>query len=254
MKFLAMAFAGLIVFSGVVQAAPPVTGRNTMMVRGRAQDIYFYPSIGTPRGSVLFVPGDGGWRGFAVEIAQVVSRAGYDVYGLDDNVYLESFTGTTTLSETDVMRDFNDIAKWIDQGRSARISLVGWSEGAGLCLLAAASPEGKNLFSGLITMGLPESNVLGWRTLDDLTWLTKRTPNEPLFQSKDYIRRVAPLRLWMLQSTKDEYVPLDKSKELFAAAAEPKKFSAIDATSHRFDGNQKELYRLLEEGLQWLNG
>jgi dienelactone hydrolase len=254
MKFLSFVFVSLFLVSEVAQAATHTPGRNIVMVRGQAQAIYFYPAVGAPHGSVLFVPGDGGWRGFAVDVAQVVSKAGYDVYGLDDNVYLESFTGKTALSATDVMHDFQDIAAWIAQGRTSKISLVGWSEGAGLCLLGAASPEGKSLFSGLITMGLPENNVLGWRTVDDLTWLTKKTPNEPLFRSMDYIRQVTPLRLWMLQSTTDEYVPLDKSRELFAAAAEPKKFSAIDATSHRFDGNQKELYRLIEEGLQWLNG
>jgi dienelactone hydrolase len=203
---------------------------------------------------ILFVPGDGGWRGFAIDIAQVMSKAGYDVYGLNTKRYLESFTGKTTLRETEVMGDFRDIAMWIDQGRSARISLVGWSEGAGLCLLGAASPEGKNVFTGLITLGLPENSVLGWRMVDYLTWITKRAPNEPVFHSLDYIHRVTPLRLWMLQSTKDEYVPLDRSRALFTAAMEPKRFSAIEASNHRFDGNQKELYRLIEEGLRWLNG
>jgi hypothetical protein len=57
----------------------------------------------------------------------------------------------------------------------------------------------------------------------------------------------------MLQSTKDAYVPLETSRALFAAAREPKKFSAIEANNHRFEGNQKELLRLLAEGLRWLN-
>ena len=152
------------------------------------------------------------------------------------------------------MNDFREIAMWIAQGQDARVSLVGWSEGAGLCLLGAASPEGKSLFSGLITLGLPEQNILGWRLADYLSWITKKTPNEPVFNSIDYISRVTPLRFWMLQSTRDEYVPLDKSREMFAAAAEPKRFSAIEARNHRFEGNQKELFRLLQEGLRWLNG
>jgi dienelactone hydrolase len=254
MKPLAFVFAGLLVFSGVARAATHTPGRNSVWVRGQAQDIYFYPAQGALRGSVLFVPGDGGWRGFAIDIAQVMSQAGYDVYGLDTRRYLESFTGKTALRETDVTNDFREIGVWMAQGQAARISLVGWSEGAGLCLLGAASPEGKSIFTGLITLGLPVQNILGWRMVDYLSWITKKTPNEPVFRSVDYINRVTPLRLWMLQSTKDEYVPLDKSRELFAAASEPKRFSAIEANNHRFDGNQKELYRLIEEGLRWLNG
>jgi uncharacterized protein len=245
---------GLFAFSGSGECAPHTPGRNAVVVHGQAQDIYFYPAQGTTHGTVLFLPGDGGWRGFAIDLAQVMARAGYAVYGLDTKRYLESLNDKTPRHEMDVMNDFHDIALWITQGQPERISLVGWSEGAGLCLLGAASPEGKNLFTGLVTLGLPEQNILGWRLADYLTWITKKTPNEPVFRSIDYIRRVTPLRLWMLQSTRDEYIPLNKGRDMFAAASEPKRFSAIDASNHRFEGNQKELFRLLEEGLRWLNG
>jgi dienelactone hydrolase len=254
MKPLLVAFVCPLIFIGVAQAAAHTTGRNAVGVRGQTQDVYLYPAQGAVHGSVLFVPGDGGWRGLAIDIARTMSGAGYDVYGLDTKRYLAGFTGNTPLRETDVMHDFHEIAVWIAQGRSARISLVGWSEGAGLCLLAAASPEGKSVFTGLITLGLPEKNILGWRTVDYLTWITKKMPDEPAFRSLDYMHRVSPLRLWMLQSTKDEYVPLENSRTLFSAASEPKRFSAIEARNHRFDGNQNELYRLIREGLQWLNG
>jgi hypothetical protein len=90
--------------------------------------------------------------------------------------------------------------------------------------------------------------------VDYLTWITKKTPNEPLFHSMDYMHRVSPLRLWMLQSTKDEYVPLESSRALFIAASEPKRFTPVEASNHRFEGNQSELYRLIQEGLRWLNG
>ena len=254
MRPLALTFAVVVIFSGVATATTHAQGRNTVAIRGQAQNVYFYHSQGPVHGSVLFVPGDGGWHGFAIDLAQVMSRAGYDVYGLDTKRYLESFTGTTALRETDVMSDFRDIAVWITQGQAAKVNLVGWSEGAGLCLLGAASPEGKGLFTGLIALGLPEKNILGWRVVDYLSWITKNTPNEPVFYSLDYIHRVSPLRLWMLQSTKDEYVPLDISRALFRAASEPKRFSAIEANNHRFEGNQGELYRLIQEGLRWLNG
>jgi dienelactone hydrolase len=251
---LALAFAALLIFSRVAAAETHAQGRNTVWIRGQAQDVYFYPSQGVLHGYVLFVPGDGGWRGFAIDIAEVMSQAGYDVYGLDTKRYLESFTGKTALREADVMIDFRDIAAWITQGRATKVSLVGWSEGAGLCLLGAASPEGKAVFTGLITLGLPEENILGWRVVDYLSWITKKTPNEPVFHSVDYIRRVSPLRLWMLQSTRDEYVPLNSSRALFSAASEPKRFTAVEANNHRFEGNQSELYRLIQEGLRWLNG
>ena len=225
MKPVAVVFACLLVFVTTAQAATHTAGRNGVGVRGQTQDVYFYPAQSAVRGSVLFVPGDGGWRGLAIDIARNMSYAGYDVYGLDTKRYLTSFTGNSPLHEADVMHDFHDIAVWIAEGRAARLSLVGWSEGAGLCLLAAASPEGKSIFTGLITLGLPEKNILGWRTIDYLTWITRKTPDEPTFRSIDYMNRVSPLRLWMLQSTQDEYVPLNDSRALFSAALEPKSAS-----------------------------
>ena len=241
---------------GANPALPSRTaGRNAVIIRGQIQDVYYYPakSPAVSLNPVLFLGGDAGVRGFAVDLAQSMSEWGYDVYSLDTKRYLESFTGKTTLKEADVMNDFGQMAAWIDPARARRISLVGWSEGAGLCLLGAAPPQNKELFSGVVTLGLPGQSALGWRFADDLTWITKAPPKEPAFRSAEYMPKVAPLRLWMLQSTKDEYVPLETSRALFAAAREPKKFSAIEANNHRFEGNQKELFRLLAEGLRWMN-
>jgi hypothetical protein len=35
-------------------------------------------------------------------------------------------------------------------------------------------------------------------------------------------------------------------------AAEPKRYFRIQAQNHRFDGNQQEFYRRLEDALQWV--
>ena len=73
-----------------------------------------------------------------------------------------------------------------------------------------------------------------------------------MFSSIDYIDRVTPSAYGCCVD-KDEYVLLDKSQELLLQLAQPKRFSAVEAGNHS-DGNQKELFRLIEEGLQWLNG
>jgi fermentation-respiration switch protein FrsA (DUF1100 family) len=64
--------------------------------------------------------------------------------------------------------------------------------------------------------------------------------------------RIAPLPLLMIQSSHDEYTPLDEAKRLFAAAREPKRFELIEAQNHKFSGNQEEFDRALREGLQWM--
>ena len=105
---LCLIFAAVGV-AAVLRAQGPAEGKNTVMIRGRAQEVYFFPAQGVrqqPYPKVLFAPGDGGWRGLAIKISQTIASWGYDVYGLDTKHYLESFTAESTLTVPDVMNDF----------------------------------------------------------------------------------------------------------------------------------------------------
>jgi dienelactone hydrolase len=224
-------------------------GANSVPVRGVAQSVYYYPggAGAAQRPCVLFAPGDGGWRGFAVTMARQMAAWGYDVYGLDTKQYLESFTGRTTLEESQVISDLRVLADAVRQTR--RVALVGWSEGAGLMTLAAAGPL-KDGYAGLITIGLGDENVLAWRFSDNLTYITKKRPNEPTYSAMSYMPRISPLPLVMLQSTKDEYVPRVEAERLFGAARDPKRLVTIAAQNHRFDGAQAEFFRQLRQALE----
>jgi fermentation-respiration switch protein FrsA (DUF1100 family) len=151
------------------------------------------------------------------------------------------------------MADVALMAVWIQQRSPRRVTLVGWSEGAGLALLAAASPTDKELFTGLVAIGLPDSAVLGWRRVDDLTYLTKREPNEPTFATAPYLPQVSPLALALIYSTHDEYISPAESNRLFSAAQEPKRFSLVAAQNHRYDGNRGDFFRALKEALEWVD-
>jgi alpha-beta hydrolase superfamily lysophospholipase len=242
-------FTLLLVLPSLSQDRQP--RRNQLGIGGQVQDIHLIKSQQPSHScrNVLFLPGDGGWRGFAIVIGQTMASWGYDVYGWDTKKYLESDTGKPLLSEAAVMGDFHEVANWIRQECPQPVTLVGWSEGAGLCLLAASSEENKPSFNGLLMLGLPQNNTLGWRWTDYLNYLVRRDPNEPTFKSAPYMSRVWPLPVWMFQSRGDQYVSVDASKQLFDAAREPKHYQLIDASNHRFDGNHQELFRSMREAL-----
>lgn len=250
----AVSLVALVLIPALLAAQNVAPGKNSLTVRGRVQYVYFYPgrnSADAPQGRILFAPGDGGWRGFATAVAETVANWGYDFYGLDTKQYLESFTGKTTLTETEVMTDIRAIADWIAPVRAGRVILLGWSEGAGLMVLAAAA-EDRNKYVGVITMGLGDMNVLGWRFADNLTYITKKEPREPAFSSLTFIPRIAPLPIVMIQSSNDEYVARSEADRLFAAAREPKRFILVEARNHRFDGNQDEFFRQLRAAFEWV--
>lgn len=243
--------------SAVAPALPQslAPGRNELLLRDKKQDIYYYParSQGAVAFPVLFLPGDGGWRGFAVEIAESLAMHGYDVYGWDTKQYLIGFTsGKTTLKETEIMADVRSMARSITGGKAQKIALIGWSEGAGIALLGAAASGSKNVFSGLVSIGMPRSAVLGWRLVDNITYLTKKEPNEPTFATASYLPQLSPLPLVMIHSTHDEYISTGLARQLFDGAREPKRLFLIEARNHRYDGNREQFLRVLREALQWI--
>jgi pimeloyl-ACP methyl ester carboxylesterase len=230
-------------------------GLNQMIIRGQRQNVYFLPAAqgaSRSKGTVLFSPGDGGWRGFAITIAQQIAAAGYDTYGFDTHLYLSSFTTKQgTLSPPDVMRDYGELIRNVQPANHSSVLLVGWSEGAGLDLLAASAAENSGLIAGVVAIGLPTRSILGWRTADNITWITKKLPNEPTFASSDYLDKVK-VPFFMMHSRVDEFTPISDAEQMFNLLKFPKQFVVINARNHRFDGAQDEFFSHLSDGLHWI--
>ena len=118
--------------------------------------------------------------------------------------------------------------------------------------MAASSQELKGSIQGVLGLGLPDQNELGWKWQDFTIWITKKVPNEPSFMVEDIIGQVGPVPLAEIHSTHDEFLPLDKAKAMFARAVEPKRMWVIEAANHRFSDNRDELDRRILEALDWI--
>ena len=235
----------------VASGAAAKPGTNIVTIRGQKQEIYYYPAKGAPLNhKILFAPGDGGWKGWAVTIGETIAGWGYDVYGLDTKTYLDGFAGATRLTEADVTNDFRGLAEWMTKRPGEKVTLVGWSEGAGLCVLGAAGDANKKIFTGLVAFGLGDENVLGWHWSNNIMSVVKK-PKEPTFMAADYMAKITPLPLLMIQSIHDQYTSVDEANRLFALAQEPKRFVLVEGENHRFDGNQAEFFSKLRDGLSW---
>jgi pimeloyl-ACP methyl ester carboxylesterase len=247
--------ATILLFLPVIAAAQLHSGLNQIIIRGQRQNLYFLASenaTSREKPRVLFSPGDGGWHGFAVSMAQHIAASGYDTYGFDTHAYLTSFTTKgSTLTPTEVMRDYGELIRDIQGDDHSPIILVGWSEGAGLALLATASHANAGLIAGVIGIGLPEQSILGWRTADTITLITKKLPKEPTFHSSDYLGKVA-VPFFMIHARGDEYTSVADAAQMFSRLKGPKRFVVVDASNHRFDGARDQFFANLNQGLQWL--
>ncbi len=105
-----------------------------------------------------------------------------------------------------------------------------------------------------MTLGLPPTAELGWRWTDFTSWITKKDSAEPMFRPADFIARVSPRPLCMIQSVKDEYVTEADYRAFERTAREPKRFVLIDASNHRFTDKPDELRRQVSGCLAWVEG
>ena len=242
----------LVVALVLVARLAPAHTADILTLRGHPQGVHVY---GTRSSSppVIVSSGDGGWIHLGPHIAQILAARGYFVVGFNVKEYLESFTTkASTLQLTDVPADYRELVRYAAQGSPAKPILIGVSEGAGLSVLAAANGPTKAAICGVIAIGLPDVNELGWRWKDAWIYVTHGIPNEPTFSSAALVGRMAPLPLAAIHSTNDEFVPVSQVQQMMTRASDPKKLWVIPAADHRFSDNLPELDRRLLEAMTWV--
>jgi pimeloyl-ACP methyl ester carboxylesterase len=224
---------------------------ESLTIRGKPQALRLYGQRGNP--PVIVSSGDGGWIHLGPHVAEVLASHGFFVVGVDVKTYLESFTsGSSTLRPEDEPRDYAALAAYAANGSSQKPILIGVSEGAGLSVLAATDPATKAAIAGVIGLGLPNLNELGWRWRDSLIYLTHGIPKEPTFSTQAIVGRLAPTPLAAIHSTQDEFVPLAEVQRVVDSAQEPKRLWVIKASDHRFSDNLAEFDQRLLEAIAWV--
>lgn len=253
MTRVAAASVAIVLLASGAQAAEKVP----VTIRGKtiAVELYRPPSGTTPRGTVLMGSGDVGWVGLAVDLSEFLSAQGYAVVGINVRQYLSSFTsGAAHVSTDEVPRDYAAIVQAMRDRRTLwdPVVVAGVSEGAALAVLAGADNANRAWVTGVLTMGLPPSAELAWRWTDITSWITKRDADEPSFEPRLFIGHVSPVPLWMIQSTKDEYVKEADFRLFEQQARPPKRLVLIDASNHRFTDRLAQLRQQVLAGLEWI--
>jgi len=225
---------------------------QTIALRGHQQTLHLYgPTNGRP---IIVSSGDGGWVHLGPHVAALLAGRGFYVVGFDVKAYLVSFTAArSTLAVADEPADYRVLAQFARQVTGRKPILIGVSEGAGLSVLAATDPQTQSAITGVVGLGLPDLNELGWRWKDELIYVTHRVPAEPTFSAAAIVGHVAPVPLAVIQSTHDEFVPAADVERIFARAAEPKRLWTVKAADHRFRDNLPEFDRRLLEAIDWID-
>jgi fermentation-respiration switch protein FrsA (DUF1100 family) len=225
---------------------------DSVDVRGHRQLLHLYGTRG--HGDPIIVSsGDGGWMHLGPHVAELLASQGYFVVGFDVKAYLESFTTTSsTLRSDEEPADYRVLVDYAARGSSTKPILIGVSEGAGLSVLAATDPQIKHAIAGVIGLGLPDLNELGWRWRDSLIYITHGVPKEPSFSTASLVNQMKPLPLGAIHSTSDEFVPLMEVQQVLEHASEPKRLWIVKASNHRFSDNLPEFNARLLDAIAWV--
>jgi virulence protein VirJ len=249
-----MAGSALLIAMVLGPGVRPACAETTeyLNIRGQQQLLHIYGQRGGD--PVLVSSGDGGWIHLGVHVAEALAARGYFVVGFDAKAYLRDFTTSgATLRPEDVPADYGALALYASQrGSGKKPILIGVSEGAGLSVLAAADSGTKRMIAGVIGLGLPDSNELGWRLKDSLIYFTHDAPKEPSFSSAAVVSRLAPVPLAEIHSSRDEYVSLDEARRILQSANPPKTLWVVSASNHRFSDNLGEFDQRLFEAIGWV--
>jgi dienelactone hydrolase len=227
-------------FEAPVRGNSPINFQLYQQANARAQPL------------VVFTSGDGAWSPFCADVAAHIAATGRTVVGFNAKEYLTTFaTSQKPVTPEELTHDYVEI---IDAALArpgvdakAKVTLAGWSLGAGYSVLVSSDNVLKTRVSRVVAISLPNYNELAWKPTDSIIYITHGTPREKVFQAQDYLPRLTPLPLVMLNATNDDTSPLADAQALFNKATDPRRFFTVTADGHHFEGGEKEFYKDLDE-------
>lgn len=203
---------------------------------------------------LIFTSGDGGWSPFCADVAAHIAARGITVVGVDVKEYLVNFATTDKpVSAEQLTRDYDTIARLsiLQPGIDGKAPLVlaGWSLGAGYSVIVATQPQLSFRLSKVVAIGLPTYGELAWRPRDAFIYFTHGRPHEKFFDAHQYLKQLKQTPIVFLNSTKDSTAPFNEAQSLYEAVAGAKRFYAVKATGHHFEGGENEFYQDMDQAL-----
>ncbi len=212
------------------------------------------------RPMLLYATGDGGFRGNDRAVFDVLASFGYPVAGFSARTYLKNLgyvedTTTPQRLAADYRRLIEFSEKALELPPNTPVILVGVSRGAGLAVGAAGQRAVRDWLAGVLAIALTkeEEYVRHYRVRPGLTPPDMPRRELVMIQTYEYLPRLSSLRVSVIQSTRDGYLPADEARELFGPDTPDRQFHAVKAWDHSFTGGRDELYAQIEQSLNWIS-
>ncbi len=209
---------------------------------------------------IIYATGDGGWLGLGSDIFNWLADWNYPVAGFSARSYVHQlgyFSMDATTTPRRLVRDYQSIIAFAEKELglppSTKIILVGLSRGAGLSVVAAGEGGLDQRLGGLLAIALTkeEEHVMrrprGSRRANGST-----VPQRVMIDTYNYLNRVSPFPVMVLQSTNDHYLPAAQARKLFGPDTQLRRLRAVEAANHSFRNGCLTLCQDTEDALKWI--
>jgi hypothetical protein len=108
---------------------------------------------------------------------------------------------------------------------------------------------------GVIAIGLPSKEELDIRHKgrDIFVANHQASPRHVIFETFDLISEMGLMKVSLIQSTRDDFLPAEAARALFGPDSNNRRFYAVEARNHRFSGGTKAFRHSLVESLSWIS-
>jgi hypothetical protein len=209
---------------------------------------------------VVFASGDGGLRGVSMSVLQhLADRGGCYVAGYnarDPMTEIGSSGGRVPYARA--------VARigWITRQAKEKLGLppatpvivTGVSRGANMVVLAAGDKTLQTEIVGAVALAL--TREMDYVEIPEGAERLRgvKVDDERRVQTYPAIQRVGAIRLAVIQSTNDSYVPSAESRRLLGPDTPTRRLYEVKSSGHSFGGGEAEMLQALDDALDWILG
>jgi predicted alpha/beta hydrolase family esterase len=227
---------------------------RSVTLYGHPLELHLSTLANTHEPLLVFATGDGGWRGYDLDMYRHLVSWGYPVAGFSAPEYIkylrgEDATTTPVRLATDYMLIVEVARRELHLRADTPVILVGVSRGAGLSVVAAGQRLLQPELAGVLAVALTKEE-------EHVRFRRRRSSNASgeslMLQTYEYLPNLDVVPLEVIQSTNDNYVTAAEARELFGRDTDHRRLVAVESKNHSFSDAREQLYAAMEQSLEWL--
>jgi len=203
---------------------------------------------------VVFATGDDGWFGTSHAVFKHLAEEGYTLAGFSSPEALQEIARSgeriSTARAAQELKDlYAQMKRQLALPEATPVVIVGFSRGASVVAFTAVHPDLRDGLGGAVAIALTREADYLHAPKDDAR---VQVDSEGRIQLYPALKFLGSMRLAVIQSTNDDYVPAAESRQLLGADTPTLRLYTVEAKDHGFSDARERLMQDLDDALRWI--